>query len=73
MSGSINGNAYNLPYGTGNLAVNIRDGIWHHIAVTWNALNNENPSNQIGRVFLYVDNTLLGRQENVGTSYQLPT
>ncbi|XP_076110499.1 uncharacterized protein LOC143079160 isoform X5 [Mytilus galloprovincialis] len=73
VSGSISGNTYNMPYGTGSSVVNIRNGIWHHVVVTWNALNEENPSNKIGRVFLYADNTLLERRENIGTSYTLPT
>jgi hypothetical protein len=73
ITGSINGNTYSLPYGTGNSLVTIQDGVWHHVVVTWNALNTENPSTPTGRVLLYVDNSIKGRQSNIGTSHQLAT
>lgn len=73
ITGSINGNTYSLPYGTGNSLVSIQDGVWHHVVVTWNALNTENPSTTTGRVLLYVDNSIKGKQSNIGTNHQLAT
>ena len=73
ITGSINGNTYSLPYGTGNSLVTIQDGVWHHVIVTWNAMNTENPSTSTGRVLLYVDNSIKGSESNIGTSHQLAT
>lgn len=51
---------------------NIMDGLWHHVAVTWTALDVTDPAFPKGVVTLFIDNQVVAKQEDFATGMQLP-
>lgn len=57
---------------TFSLYQNIMDGLWHHVAVTWTALDATDPAFPKGIVTLFIDNQVVAKQEDFATGMQLP-
>nr|XP_022325864.1 uncharacterized protein LOC111125916 isoform X1 [Crassostrea virginica] len=51
---------------------NLMDGLWHHLALTWFALDVSDPVNSKGKVTLYIDNQAVAQKEDFATGVQLP-
>lgn len=48
------------------------DGLWHHVGVTWTALDATDPAFPKGIVTLFIDNQVVAKQEDFATGMQLP-
>ena len=55
-----------------SLLQNLMDGLWHHLALTWSALDVSDPVNSKGKVSLYIDNQAVAQKEDFATGVQLP-
>lgn len=52
---------------------NIMDGLWHHVGVTWTALDATDPAFPKGIVTIVIDNQVVAKQEDFATGMQLPS